>query len=151
MTNKYHSCNAASFVINIDSCDSGVLSGRFCCVQQGTSVGFSCLAQLVLNIDRIMDELEGPQSFQKIRTMTSVYLIDADTSQEVHPQRGDLATFALHVVFRRNASWQGSVSWLEEDIEQNFRSVLELLTLVNSAVLQKKQELWNDHKVAIAE
>ena len=39
----------------------------------------------------------------------------------------------MRVIFRQNASWQGSVTWLEEEKEENFRSVLELVLLMHSA------------------
>ena len=54
-------------------------------------------------------------------------------------QQGRAATFALRVLFRQNASWQGSVSWMEGNREESFRSVLELLFLMNSALESKKK------------
>ena len=47
---------------------------------------------------------------------------------------GRRATFAVRVLFRQNATWQGSVTWMEKNQEESFRSVLELLLLMNSAV-----------------
>ena len=49
-------------------------------------------------------------------------------------QRGEAATFALRILFRQNASWQGSITWLEGEAEQSFRSVLELILLMDSAL-----------------
>ena len=49
-------------------------------------------------------------------------------------RRGNLATFAVRIMFRRNSSWQGSVTWMEGDQQENFRSVLELLLLIDSAL-----------------
>jgi len=40
----------------------------------------------------------------------------------------------VKVLFRQNASWQGSIAWLEGKREESFRSVLELLLLIDSAV-----------------
>jgi hypothetical protein len=48
-----------------------------------------------------------------------------------------LSTFAVRVMFRQNASWQGSVTWVEGKREEQFRSVLELLLLVKSALDQE--------------
>ena len=44
------------------------------------------------------------------------------------------ATFAVYVCYRRNASWQGQVMWEEEKKKVNFRSVLELLKLMDNAM-----------------
>ena len=48
--------------------------------------------------------------------------------------RGELATFAVRIIFRQNASWQGSVVWLEGEREESFRSALELVLLMDSAL-----------------
>ena len=47
---------------------------------------------------------------------------------------GALATFHLQVLYRRNSSWQGKLAWTEQDQAQSFRSVLELITLIESGV-----------------
>ena len=47
--------------------------------------------------------------------------------------KGKMATFLVSVLFRQNASWQGTVRWVEEKKEVNFRSALELLHIINSA------------------
>ncbi|MBQ2819515.1 MAG: hypothetical protein IKM67_05230 [Clostridia bacterium] len=54
-------------------------------------------------------------------------------------RKGRLATFSIRLMFRQNASWQGSVSWLEGSSEETFRSALELIFLMKSALDSKKQ------------
>ena len=53
-------------------------------------------------------------------------------------KNGKVATFFIRVLFRQNASWQGSVFWHEGKQEERFRSVLELLLLINSALSLEK-------------
>lgn len=48
--------------------------------------------------------------------------------------RGNLATFEMRILFRQNASWQGELLWMEKNARQSFRSVLELITLMDSAL-----------------
>ncbi|MBD8990995.1 MAG: hypothetical protein EGQ87_08485 [Clostridiales bacterium] len=55
------------------------------------------------------------------------------TSESGLPQ-GALATFHLQVLYRRNSSWQGKLAWTEQEQAQSFRSVLELITLIESGV-----------------
>ena len=43
------------------------------------------------------------------------------------------ATFVVKVLYRQNATWQGTVQWVEKNLERPFRSELELLQLMNSA------------------
>ena len=50
------------------------------------------------------------------------------------PLKGDKATFAVKILFRQNASWQGSITWLDGKMEQSFRSVFELILLMDNAL-----------------
>ncbi|MBR2009616.1 MAG: hypothetical protein IJ936_05780 [Peptococcaceae bacterium] len=50
--------------------------------------------------------------------------------------REALATFKVKVLFRQGASWQGKVEWVEEGMETSFRSALELVKLMDSALPQ---------------
>ena len=47
---------------------------------------------------------------------------------------GDLGSFVIRVQHRQNNSWQGRVTWLEENKTENFRSVLELIHLIDDAL-----------------
>ena len=51
--------------------------------------------------------------------------------------RGKEATFILHVQFRQNSTWQGKLIWLEEEAEETFCSVLEILKLLDSALARE--------------
>ncbi|HIQ97443.1 MAG TPA: hypothetical protein IAB26_12895 [Candidatus Limivivens merdigallinarum] len=48
-------------------------------------------------------------------------------------QRGEKATFLIHVKYRQSATWQGEIAWVERGVKQSFRSALELLKLMDSA------------------
>ena len=45
-----------------------------------------------------------------------------------------MATFVVHVMHRQNATWQGTVVWAEKNQKASFRSALELIKLMDSAV-----------------
>lgn len=47
---------------------------------------------------------------------------------------GDLATFVVHVKFNEHSTWQGEVTWLDKKEKRSFRSALELLKLMDSAL-----------------
>lgn len=51
-------------------------------------------------------------------------------------RREKLATFYVRILFRQNASWQGTVLWSEGSQEERFRSALELALLLDSALEQ---------------
>ncbi len=60
------------------------------------------------------------------------------------------SSFLVRIQFKQNASWQGTVQWLEEKKTCNFRSLLELLMLIQEALEKSEdQELdefrsWNE-------
>ncbi len=47
--------------------------------------------------------------------------------------------FLVTVRSRENATWQGTVKWIESGKQENFRSALELLKLMDS-VLEESEE-----------
>lgn len=44
------------------------------------------------------------------------------------------ATFLVHVTQCENVGWQGQITWMDENITKNFRSVLELLKLMDGVL-----------------
>ena len=49
-------------------------------------------------------------------------------------------SFVVTVRSHENHTWQGTVSWVEGKKQENFRSVLELLKLIDSAVETESEE-----------
>ena len=47
---------------------------------------------------------------------------------------GHKASFIVRVTSRQNATWQGSISWTERGVTKHFRSALELIKLIDSAL-----------------
>lgn len=48
--------------------------------------------------------------------------------------------FVVQILSRENATWQGTVTWLDGKRTQPFRSTLELLRLMDSAVTSSRRE-----------
>lgn len=44
------------------------------------------------------------------------------------------ATFIIRITQNENASWQGQVTWADENITKNFRSALELIKMIDGVV-----------------
>lgn len=44
------------------------------------------------------------------------------------------ATFIVNIKDNQHATWQGSVEWVQSRKKENFRSMLELFKLIDSAV-----------------
>lgn len=133
--------DARTFLICVDSYDDSVPVGQFYYPYREEVSAFCGLTQLLLKIDQCMDVENVPQSFNTVRTFFPLTGFWPDECADTTPRAGKAATFALQLFFRRNASWQGSVTWLEKGKRENFRSVLELIFLMNSAITAKQMTL----------
>lgn len=52
-------------------------------------------------------------------------------------------TFIIKVMDQQNATWQGSVTWVDEQREQYFRSTLELLKLIDGGLEKRNDDEEN--------
>jgi len=62
---------------------------------------------------------------------------------DMNNKNGDKGTFLVRIQYRQNASWQGHVTWVEENKTVPFRSALELLKLIDSTQFKDADE-WNN-------
>ena len=44
------------------------------------------------------------------------------------------SSFVVRIQWAENSTWQGSLLWADKKIKQNFRSALELIKLIDSAL-----------------
>lgn len=129
--------DARTILICLDSYDHDIPSGRFFCPSVGEAGTFSSLSQMLTRIDSCLDIQGAPQSFCKLRSFSA--LMDLAPGISVtSPSPGEIATFSVRLLFRRNASWQGTVTWQETDRTIPFRSALELIYLIISAAGQSR-------------
>ena len=49
-------------------------------------------------------------------------------------------TFEVAIKFQKNATWQGQINWLETKQIQEFRSMLEMIKLMDGALATIKEE-----------
>lgn len=134
MQNRPRGNEYRTTVVCVDSYEKGVPAGRFYNPQLEKGETFQSLTELLRKLDRTLDEMTIPQSFAMVREFGSPATFGGDKAPDDQLQTGKKATFAVRILFRQNASWQGSISWLEARREETFRSVLELIFLMNSAL-----------------
>ena len=129
-------------VVCVDSYRDGVLSGRLLNPSLEKGRTFHSLIGFFREMEQILNGMNFPQSFSAARSFRGPPERKAwsgDAVEQEAPQ-GGLATFAVRVLFRQNASWQGSVAWLEGEREESFRSALELVFLMDSALRNREGE-----------
>ena len=120
-------------MVYVDSYQDNVLRGWFQNPYLKSPQKFDSLSDFIIKMESMMDVMGLPQSYAANRSFrnTSPRVLDATTA---FLSRGAKATFCLTIRFRQNSSWQGTINWLETNSKQNFRSVLELIVLMDSAL-----------------
>jgi len=120
-------------MVYVDSYQDNVLRGWFQNPYLKSPQKFDSLSDFIIKMESMMDVMGLPQSYSANRSFrnTSPRVLDATTA---FLSRGAKATFCLTIRFRQNSSWQGTINWLETNSKQNFRSVLELIVLMDSAL-----------------
>lgn len=122
------------FVVCVDSWSTCACSGRFANTVLGEHGSFRDMGRLLMHLEHCLNISDQPQSFCTLRRFggSPMFWPAEENRQRIRP--GNLATFHIHIRFRRNASWQGTVTWLERHRSMPFRSALELLGLMDSVL-----------------
>ena len=99
---------------------------------------FENLTQLLFLIEDMQNALSYPQKCMESRQFygekRTEPLMTEQPEHTEHPE--PIATFKISVLFRQNASWQGTVVWMDRQTEAQFRSVLELIMLMDSVLAE---------------
>lgn len=165
MEERAHISLAVSSIVRI-CCDErrdGDWSGRIYTRYKEDPVRFQNTGQLLDRLDRFYNWLGYPQesminrSFQKSSRRGKAREASGGRQNQIGPEgekavvvseeimkknQGDKATFVVRIQYRQNASWQGQVTWAEENKTVPFRSALELLKLIDSTA-EESEESWD--------
>lgn len=143
---------AAPNLVNIciDHVSDGEYSGKLYHKYSNGAVPFRESGHMISILDHFFDEINYPQastryrSFQKKKRgeaedclkQNKKDLVQVMTANEVLEPKGKEATFVLQVQFRQNSTWQGKLIWVDEEAEESFCSVLEMLKLLDGALVR---------------
>ena len=120
-------------VLCVDSYRNAVLDGRLYSPSLEME-RFTSLSQFLIRMEDILDETQMPQSYTTARRFSSLLLQEDNRCSSRSFRKGAAATFDLQILFRQHSSWQGILTWRERGVEHSFRSVLELVILLDSAL-----------------
>lgn len=129
-------------VLCINAVNGGDLSGEFYHSYSERSVPFCGIGQMMLRMEKLYDYLRFPfpgtnfRSFGEEKKLTRLTEERKKimTDDALLSKHGDIGTFIVRVQHRQNSSWQGRITWMEEDKTIQFRSVWEMIKLIESAV-----------------
>ena len=121
--------------------------------QKNRRLGLPCqsVGQLIQNMDLMFDAIGYPAASVKYRTFGKQ---NANANQEgakdmaesTHIEfteemlSGKHATFIVQIQYRQNATWQGQIVWAEKNETKYFRSALELIKLIDSALEETPEQ-----------
>ena len=132
-------------IIKVFRYENQQVQGSFYNLYYGEEIKFDNLMQLLLIMENMMDEIRYPAPAVESRliykkrgfsheALSYDLLPGADGKHEV------LETFRIRVLYRQNASWQGTISWKTAGQTYHFRSALELFKMMDN-VLSEYTEL----------
>lgn len=138
-------------VFCVDMVKEYMLEGRFYHAYSTEATEVSSLHDLCLKLERFFDELQYPypgtdrrsfldekskkekpaEPWKEARLPGRTRVMNDD---ELLSKHGDLGTFILRVQHRQNSTWQGRITWVNENKTLQFRSVWELTKLIEEAL-----------------
>lgn len=114
--------------------------GTFYNLYYGEEIAFENLTRLLLLMEDMMDQMDCPQASVRSRRFAQKAKTPerASIAEQLlpRPDQEAIATFKVKVLFRQGASWQGRLSWTDAKTEVSFRSALEFVKLMDSALPQ---------------
>ncbi len=122
----------------VDSYENGILKGRLYNAYREEE-SFESLMQFLLSVEEALEDQQIPQAYTVLRRFSDYLPITEGSVAFGRIRRGELATFEVQVLFRQHTSWQGVLIWRDRKMEQSFRSVLELVLLMDRALQAKKE------------
>lgn len=146
-------------LIKVEGYTGGVIAGLLYNPYLDVSYRFKDVVDFTDKLDAMFDELSFPQAAMSYRSFDAakakkkkagkgaaqappakeVEAQPVDKKEKLNPQDSDV--FIVHVQFRQNATWQGTIKWAGENEEKRFRSTLELLKIMDSALETRHPEV----------
>ena len=111
--------------------------------------------QLINIMGHLFDELQFPRASMRDRSFAPEHHHPRQftrrkdrvmSDKEMLAKHGEIGTFIIRVQQRQNSTWQGRITWVEKDKTIRFRSILEMIKLIESGILQEYPELVEEEE-----
>lgn len=126
------------------------ISGIFYHSYSREGIPFADLAELLFCMEKFFNDLGFPYPSTNERRFqeSSTAEVPGETKRYTEPEKrekimkdeellvkhGDLGSFIIRVQHRQNSSWQGRITWIEKNQTVYFRSVWEMIKLIENAI-----------------
>lgn len=153
MEEKYRINFSAPNLVNvcIDRRGEGGCEGRLYCGYYPQAISFYGEYAIIKIMEKLMDAINYPQ----VSTITRCYKQKKFSEKqewrrifsgkEIMKEKGKLTTLAIYVQYRQNSTWQGELFWSERNMLRHFRSVLELLKLIDQ-IAEYREYVMTEHR-----
>ena len=130
-------------VVCINSYNGYDMSGQFYHGYSEDPVEFMTGTELLFGMEQLFRILNFPHAVTNERTFDehtekrTGYTEEREkvmSDKEMLNKHGDAGTFIIRVQQKQNSSWQGRITWVDEDKTVYFRSVWEMMKLIDSAL-----------------
>ena len=138
MQGRVYGNEYSATVVCIDAYHRGELSGRFYNPYLPQGMEFASLLEFFRKMEDLLDQRNFPQSFTVTRSFGRPPP-RVEKPPNLAAREGRRGTFLLRILFRQNASWQGNLVWTDAKLESSFRSALELILLLDSALARSRE------------
>jgi len=122
--------------IKVTSYDDKIICGFIENPNLEAALPFRGCPWLISILDTLQDALDFPQKTFKLRSFadTPSPTLEALEKVEQKPGQKIIASFRVSIFYRQNASWQGRIVWDDQARSSSFRSTMELIMLMDSAL-----------------
>ena len=129
-------------VLCVDQAEADHISGSYYHSYSKEAVMFSSMDEALAGMEQLFDTLNFPYPATCTRTFgerkhRAGYEHERTKmmkDEELLNMHGDLGTFIIRVQHRQNSSWQGRITWMEENKTVYFRSIWEMIKLMAGAL-----------------
>ena len=129
-------------VLCVDRYGEGSFEGRLVHGYSGEEIPFATAEEAIFTLERLFDSLRFPFPTTRERSFTEEKPLERQEGKRERLMKdeallnrhGDLGTFIVRVQHRQNSSWQGRLTWMEENKTVYFRSIWEMVKLMESAL-----------------
>ena len=111
-------CRTMEALVVVTEYQDGVMTATLRHPRMDGPMEIRSMSQMFLTLDSLLDLEECPDS-------------PLPLVRPIPEEESAIATFQIQVLFREHNTWQGRLVWKDTDQEASFRSVLELMQLLD--------------------
>ena len=135
-------------VLCVDRLNQWGCSGEFYHAYQKEGTAFSSLGEMLFLMEEFFDKLNFPRRGNAERHFIEQEKTEAQrrptepegekvmSDKELLNHHGQSETFIVRVQHRQNNTWQGRITWADKNKTLNFRSIWEMVHLMEEAIYE---------------